>query len=890
MINIRNLSKEYVSNNKTSHLALNDVSFTLPSRGMIFIIGKSGSGKSTLLNILGGLDSPTAGQIIVDGNDYDNFKEKDFDNYRNTYLGFVFQDFHLIEGLTVQQNITLALDLQGKKNKKAVKEVLKQVDLEGYEKRYPDELSGGQQQRVAIARAIVKKPRLVLADEPTGNLDSKTSKQVLDVLKQLSKNTLVVIVSHNKDDALNYADRIIELSDGQILHDVQRKSKYEFKLIDNKVVNFPHNVKLTAEEIKLINEEVKKGGYTLSQKNDVFTETYKFYEKGKKVKLKPGHIRPKKTLFLANKYTKGQYLNSLFTSLIIGFMVIMIALCQIFSTFDSKTLLKGIIQESNETVMVLQKGMYEGTIYPKLNDKIVCNVEDSDIQKYYDKGYQGNVYKLYNHTIPFTSKSYESNAESMEIHKFNDISDLYINKGRGILECDINFLNKKYGQNGEVKVLAGSLEDDFKPYGVIITDYLADAIIYHTYELRMLPKEEAYKKIIEKPTFLQRVSYKAIIETNYLERYKELVDIFELRYSLDSLDEFNQKFNEIKKKSIFIDYINELNQFLSIGYMINKEGVYDSIMQFPELTVADNMFYNTSYFDENGEKLNLDINVHSITSPIYEYVNDDEVSMGINIYNLLFGTELTETDISQFVPRTITIKRYHFYDKDQENVACEKTLTINRINLNTPNSIILSKNDFALLGKTNIVPYALYFDNIESIISIYDGTSESKDPFYSINENFKTIYKIQDIVIVFNDLFFIIVLVLGFVSIGLLMSFIKRSIESKKYEIGILRAIGGKNIHLYYIFLYQIIMIVGMIFLVSNGGMVILDNYINEIIVNNLARFLISDLIKELVIIEYRPILLGIINGILLILSLISSISILVKLRNIKPINIIKDN
>ena len=189
MINIRYLSKEYVSNNKTSHLALNDVSFTLPSRGMIFIIGKSGSGKSTLLNILGGLDSPTAGQIIVDGNDYDNFKEKDFDNYRNTYLGFVFQDFHLIEGLTVQQNITLALDLQGKKNKKAVKEVLKQVDLEGYEKRYPDELSGGQQQRVAIARAIVKKPRLVLADEPTGNLDSKTSKQVLDVLKQLSKNT-----------------------------------------------------------------------------------------------------------------------------------------------------------------------------------------------------------------------------------------------------------------------------------------------------------------------------------------------------------------------------------------------------------------------------------------------------------------------------------------------------------------------------------------------------------------------------------------------------------------------------------------------------------------------------------------------------------------------------
>ena len=116
MIKVLNLSKKYISKNHNDHLALDDVSFTLPSRGMVFILGKSGSGKSTLLNILGGLDNPTGGKIIVDGNDFDNFKDRDFDNYRNTYLGFVFQDFHLIENMNVKQNILLALDLQGKKN------------------------------------------------------------------------------------------------------------------------------------------------------------------------------------------------------------------------------------------------------------------------------------------------------------------------------------------------------------------------------------------------------------------------------------------------------------------------------------------------------------------------------------------------------------------------------------------------------------------------------------------------------------------------------------------------------------------------------------------------------------------------------------------------------
>ena len=237
MIKVEYLRKVYSTSRNTDSIGLSNVTFTLPDHGFVFVTGKSGSGKSTLLNILGGLDTSSGGNIIVDGNDFSTFSEKDFDDYRNTYVGFIFQDFHLIESLTVRQNIKLALDIQGVvSTRKKIKEVLKLVELEGIENRYPRELSGGQKQRIAIARALIKNPKMILADEPTGNLDSKTSRHMLQILQEISKETLVVIVSHNNEDAQFYADRIIELSDGKILRDVTRKSEEETKLISGNVI------------------------------------------------------------------------------------------------------------------------------------------------------------------------------------------------------------------------------------------------------------------------------------------------------------------------------------------------------------------------------------------------------------------------------------------------------------------------------------------------------------------------------------------------------------------------------------------------------------------------------------------------------------------------------
>ncbi|MBP5091017.1 MAG: ATP-binding cassette domain-containing protein [Bacilli bacterium] len=190
---------------------------------MVFVLGKSGSGKSTFLNIISGLDEASEGEFIVNGTSSKSFSKKDYDDYRNTYVGFVLQDFGIIEELTVGQNIAFAGELQGKKvSEQEINDLLSTLDLKDFGKRKPNTLSGGQKQRVAIARALIKNPKMILADEPTGSLDSESGESVLSLLKELSKDRLVVVVSHDRAAADSFADRIIEFKDGSVLRDTAR--------------------------------------------------------------------------------------------------------------------------------------------------------------------------------------------------------------------------------------------------------------------------------------------------------------------------------------------------------------------------------------------------------------------------------------------------------------------------------------------------------------------------------------------------------------------------------------------------------------------------------------------------------------------------------------------
>lgn len=215
----KNVVKTYKTSSGEVH-ALKGVSFDLPNSGMVFVLGKSGCGKSTLLNVLSGLDNFDGGDIIYGGKSIKNFTQSELDGYRNSCCGFVFQEYNLIPELNVKDNVALAIEMQGEKGVEGkVAEALKKVGLGGYESRKITELSGGQKQRIAIARSIVKEPKIIFADEPSGALDSDTGESIFTLLKELSQNTLVIVVSHDKEFAQRYGDRIIELSDGKVVSD-----------------------------------------------------------------------------------------------------------------------------------------------------------------------------------------------------------------------------------------------------------------------------------------------------------------------------------------------------------------------------------------------------------------------------------------------------------------------------------------------------------------------------------------------------------------------------------------------------------------------------------------------------------------------------------------------
>lgn len=216
-IRVQGLGKDYGEGETLVH-ALKDVSFTLEKGSFVVILGASGAGKTTLLNLLGGMDRATRGSYVFDGRDVSRFKDKELELFRRKDIGFVFQFYNLMENLTAYENVSLAASIVDKPLDS--KEVLKEVGLENRMKNFPSQLSGGEQQRVSIARAIVKNPKLLLCDEPTGALDSKTGLSILRLLYDLSSKmkTTVIIVTHNQ--ALSKAaTRLIRIGDGTILED-----------------------------------------------------------------------------------------------------------------------------------------------------------------------------------------------------------------------------------------------------------------------------------------------------------------------------------------------------------------------------------------------------------------------------------------------------------------------------------------------------------------------------------------------------------------------------------------------------------------------------------------------------------------------------------------------
>jgi len=261
MLEIKNITKTYKTGNFTQK-ALNKVSINFRSNEFVSILGPSGSGKTTLLNIIGGLDKYTNGDLVINEISTKKYKEKDWNTYRNHRIGFVFQSYNLIPHQTVLSNVELALTLSGvnkkERRKRAIK-VLKQVGLGDHIHKKPNQMSGGQMQRVAIARALINNPDILLADEPTGALDSETSVQIMKLLKKISKDKLVIMVTHNPELAKEYSSRIISLKDGVIIDDTNPYDGSEVIEYNDKKSKKTSMSFLTALSLSLNNLMTKKG-------------------------------------------------------------------------------------------------------------------------------------------------------------------------------------------------------------------------------------------------------------------------------------------------------------------------------------------------------------------------------------------------------------------------------------------------------------------------------------------------------------------------------------------------------------------------------------------------------------------------------------------------------
>ena len=259
MLKLNNIKKDYKTGDFVQH-ALKGISLNFRENEFVAILGPSGSGKTTLLNIIGGLDRYTTGDLIIDGKSTKKFKDKDWDAYRNHAIGFVFQSYNLIGHISVLENVEMGMTLSGMGSslrKKKALSLLEKVGLKEHAHKKPNQLSGGQMQRVAIARALANDPKIILADEPTGALDSKTSKQIMELIKEISKDKLVIMVTHNRELAESYATRIVEMKDGELIND-SKPFKDDKKSGNLKITKTAMSF-LTALRLSFGNIRTKKG-------------------------------------------------------------------------------------------------------------------------------------------------------------------------------------------------------------------------------------------------------------------------------------------------------------------------------------------------------------------------------------------------------------------------------------------------------------------------------------------------------------------------------------------------------------------------------------------------------------------------------------------------------
>ncbi len=892
MLEVLNLTKIYKTKGGEDVKALDSVSLQFPETGMVFLLGKSGSGKSTLLNVCGGLDSPTSGEIIVKGRSSKKFSQSDFDSYRNTYVGFIFQEYNILNEFTVEDNIALALELQGKsKDKKSIAELLESVDLVGFARRWPNTLSGGQKQRIAIARALVKAPEIIMADEPTGALDSTTGTQVFETLKKLSKDKLVIVVSHDRDFAELYGDRIIELKDGKIISDITKTTQQQKSLTQN--VNVVGDIlcvqggsKLTEQDFEEIKTFLKKsrgdiiiaGGEkdvktfkSVSRISDdgdkeVFKETDE-NELPKKI-YKPEDsrfIRSKLPIRHASKIGISSMGNKpirlSFTILLCTIAFIFFGLLSTMSFYDSKATYMETITKSNIALVRLDKKFTveeQWYNYGELEISYPISMEakfsEQELLEYKEKfgsDIFGGVNSYSTLNVISSSGEYWSNNLSV-----------------------FGYLPKEHVLRGTIKGTYPSKENE-----ICISSYTAEVLYQcktsgiegHTLELKS-PEDILTKSIMINGDWYQ------------------VTGIFE---SGELSDKYDVLKNEASEENYLLmnEFYNTLSDGLYLTAFVSKDKMeslaektqfyYGEEVQYMRTVVVNGKVSNNlnalyeSYSELLGDNSVVWIGSDRKTLKEQEIVIDDTLFYQLvsdiygREYEDVFNSGSYETEgLKKLIDRmerdgiSLTVGVQLYNESTASTIGEVREFHVVGIRTESKNQygtgqIFLSEAVFGNMWdeqKVTIDYYCDYVtDYVEPVNAMYSnlyvgykGDEYQKQLIWEMNQESEygeegtlvtvssslidTLRLVDEIVDILSSVFLYAGIVLAIFAALLFSNFISVSISYKKKEIGILRAVGARGVDVFKIFFSESFVIAVICLALSFVGSHILCNVLNKFV------------------------------------------------------------
>ncbi len=857
MLEIKNLSKIYKPKKGVPVTALKNVNLKLSDTGMVFLLGKSGSGKSTLLNLLGGLDRYDNGEIIINGVSSKDFKQSHFDSYRNTYVGFIFQEYNILDEFNVGENIAIALKLQGKKaTDEKINEILHQVDLDGYGNRKPNELSGGQKQRVAIARALVKNPEIIMADEPTGALDSNTGRQVLDTLKKLSKEKLIIVVSHDRDFAESYADRIIELADGEIIgdktvdNDVSEDSQN--LIFTEKSVTVKGGYHLTEDDLKRINDYIdgiKTGDLTITvskNKGGKFKDTDSekiIAERHKEFKLIKSKLPIQNALKMGAGGLKHKKFRLVITILLSCIAFGLFGLADTFAAYNHIKVCTNSIYDTGIDYAAVVKSRQYGDRWYDYNNYL----SDDDLSSI-----KKNAGVLLNGVfVPRgadLSFNININPESKTSETEHEIYQTYFS---GYTEINAQKLNE-FGYN----LVAGKLPDGTKNE-IAVSDYIFEVFKKTQYTDGTLGKDAKGNEVV---IYSDIKNYSDLLgKTLTINGNKyTVVGIVDTDFDISRYESLIIKKDDQSSARQIIDYAL-INEFYShkdnslVSMMMVGDGAIDKLIALEAPINA----INKGYLWFHGDKFSVDpsylTTLENVDASDIKWVNGEKTILSEKEI-VVFEECIEFWDVENAVKKADGGIDYVGSLKKDNLANISKNMFVSDEYTDedgyTVVGVIENKEKYSKFGRTAVVSNELLneFSSIEDgkYTSAIGAMPESQDAIktlvsYCYNDDDGIRYPLQNAATFeldmiseelkeFAKVFLYIGLGFALFAAVMLANFIGTSISYKKQEIGILRAIGSRSNDVFRIFFSESFIIALINFVLSSIGVFAVTQILNNLV------------------------------------------------------------